>query len=151
MSSENINNNSQTVQKVKKDIKKKKFVNTSGQGPNAHVPQVIAKEFNWGAFLGNWIWGLFNKTYITLLILVAALIPIVNFIAPLALAIWFGIKGNTWAWQNKRFNDIRSFNQYQRKLTTIFLVLYIISIVISLIIFISAGAAMFSLMSSPQM
>ena len=23
-------------------------------------------KFNWGAFFGTWIWGLFNKTYITL-------------------------------------------------------------------------------------
>ncbi|MBR6126586.1 hypothetical protein IKQ21_02780 [bacterium] len=89
--------------------------NNSGQGPNTPVPDVVAKRFNWGACLLNWIWGLGNKTYITLLIFLVSAIPIINFIAPLVMIIWFGIKGNTWAWQNKRFQSVEHFHAYQKK------------------------------------
>ena len=35
----------------------------------------IKNKFNWGAFLLNWIWGIGNKTYITLIIVPISLIP----------------------------------------------------------------------------
>ena len=35
-------------------------------------PQEL-KRFNWGAFFGTWIWGLVNKSYITLLQLILGL------------------------------------------------------------------------------
>ena len=94
------------------------FINNSGQGENIEVPENVSDKFNWGAFLLTWIWGLGNKTYITLLIIVLAFIPFVNLvsgIAQLALSIWFGIKGNEWAWQNKKFASIEAFHEYQKK------------------------------------
>lgn len=114
--------------------------NSSGMGERTIVPEEIAKEFNWGAFLGTWIWGLGNKTYITLLVFVAGLIPFVGFIANFALAIWFGVKGNEWAWRNKRFDSINHFNQYQRMWAVISIaisVLYFIIIAFTLIFFVS--------------
>jgi len=33
----------------------------------------------------------------------------------LILCIWFGIKGNTWAWQNKRYESINAFHEDQRR------------------------------------
>lgn len=97
------------------------IVNNSGQGENVIAPEIVANKFNWGAFCLTWIWGLGNNTYITLLILptiIAAFIPLVNLIAgivQLGLAIWFGTKGNEWAWKNKKFVSIEAFHSYQRK------------------------------------
>ena len=91
--------------------------NNSGQGTNTPVPDVVAKHFNWGAFLLSWIWGIGNKTYITLLSFVAGFIPFVGALVVLGMQIWFGIKGNTWAWQNKRFQSVEHFHENQKKWT----------------------------------
>jgi hypothetical protein len=79
--------------------------NSSGQGAAAIIPPEI-RGWNWGAFLWNWIWGLGNGTYIALL----ALIPFVNIV----MAIVLGIKGNEWAWQNKKWASIEEFKKAQR-------------------------------------
>ena len=47
--------------------------NTSGQGKESVLPDEL-KGWNWGAFLLNWIWGLFNRTYIALLMLIPSLV-----------------------------------------------------------------------------
>ena len=94
------------------------YENTSGQGRNAFVPPEVAKKFNWGAFLLSWIWGLFNKTYITLVVIVISIIPIIGTIIAFLFCIWFGIKGNEWAWQNKSFDNINAFHNTQRKWAT---------------------------------
>ncbi len=67
-------------------------------------------KYNWGAFLGTWIWGLFNKTPITLLVL------------PLLLTTgWFpfmllcGLKGNEWAFNNdnEKYTSVEDFHERQ--------------------------------------
>ena len=35
------------------------------------LPRDELKEFNWGAYFGTWLWGLFNKSYKTLWIIVS--------------------------------------------------------------------------------
>jgi len=82
------------------------MANTSGQGKQATIPEEI-KGWSWGAFLWNWIWGLFNGTYIALL----SLIPYAGII----MAIILGIKGNEWAWRNKRWDNVEHFKRVQRK------------------------------------
>lgn len=120
------------------------FVNNSGQGKEIEIPKQV-KRFNWGAFFFTWIWGLFNKSYLTLILLavniiiflvgfifgilaefsgdksIAGLIYIIimflNLITNLgclALCIWFGIKGNEWAWQNKKWDSLKHFHDVQR-------------------------------------
>lgn len=92
--------------------------NNSGKGGDYPVLDIIKDKFNWGAFLLSWIWGIGNKTYITLIMLVAWLlgfIPFVGALLVLGIHIWFGIKGNEWAWQNKRFPSIKAFHEYQKK------------------------------------
>ena len=79
--------------------------NTSGQGKNAVVPPEIDK-WNWGAFMMNIIWGLGNKTYISLL----CLLPIANVVMPFIL----GAKGSRWAWQNKKWDSVEHFQRVQR-------------------------------------
>ena len=111
--------------------------NNSGQGPNTPVPDIVARKFNWGAFLLSWIWGLGNKTYITLIIfatILVAWIPIIGWLISLGICIWFGTKGNEWAWQNKRFQSIEHFHEYQKKWAIAGIVLYLVSIIIGIII-----------------
>lgn len=87
-------------------------------------------KFNWGAFLGTWIWGLFNKTPITLLML------------PLCLtSAWFpfmlicGLKGNEWAYENnQKYSDMDNFHKVQEKQATIWAIFTPFLIVISFII-----------------
>lgn len=125
------------------------FVNNSGQGPNVTVPEEVADKFNWGAFLLSWIWGLGNKTYITLVMLatvVLAFIPIVNFVSgmvQLGLAIWFGIKGNEWAWQNKKFESVEAFHAYQKKWVVAGIILLAVCAILAILaIFLIMAVAM---------
>ena len=67
------------------------------------IPAEIKNKFNWGAFFLGWLWGLFNKSYITLLQIPIAFIPIIGPIINIGLAVWFGKKGNEWALKNKHF------------------------------------------------
>lgn len=80
--------------------------NTSGQGKQAVIPSEL-KGWNWGAFLLNWVWGIFNKTYLALLVFV----PLIGMFMPFVL----GFKGNTWAWRNKNWESIEHFRMVQRK------------------------------------
>ncbi len=91
-------------------VQKKPFVNNSGQN-SKKVPRIIKEKFNWGACLLNWIWGINNRVFITLWIIPASFIPIL----PIVLIIWFGFKGNEWAWQKKRFQGVKQFHEYQKK------------------------------------
>jgi len=79
--------------------------NTSGQGKTAELPDGI-QGWSWGAFFLNWIWGLGNRTYLSLF----CLIPYVGLI----MAIVLGFKGREWAWRNKEWDDIDHFNRVQR-------------------------------------
>lgn len=63
-------------------------------------------KWNWGAFILTWIWGIGNKTYISLLMFV----PIINWIIPFIL----GFKGYTWAYYNGDWKDRESFFKNQR-------------------------------------
>ncbi len=115
--------------------KHKKILNTSGQGKNAIVPKSVANRFNWGAFFFGWIWGIFNKVWITAIDFVLWIITIVlsnqhspqqlfssNFIIlnilgiiGFGLHIWFGIKGNAWAWQNKKWKNPEHLHKIQKR------------------------------------
>jgi len=78
--------------------------NTSGQGKLASVPREI-QGWNWGAFLLNWLWSVDNRVWIGLL----CLIPYVGIIMNIVL----GVKGNEWAWQNKKWESIEHFKRTQ--------------------------------------
>jgi hypothetical protein len=55
----------------------------------------------------NFIWAIGNKTWIGLL----ALIPYVNIVVIIIL----GIKGRQWAWQKKRWDSVKHFQEVQKK------------------------------------
>ncbi|TYC49878.1 ribonuclease G [Weissella muntiaci] len=71
---------------------------------NKNTPAEI-KGWNWGAFMFNWFWGVGNKTYLPLLVL----IPIFN----LFWVFVVGFKGNEWAWQSGNYDDIKTFKAVQ--------------------------------------
>ena len=113
------------------------LANNSGQGKDSPVLDIVSKRFNWGAFFLSWIWGLRNRSYITLLMFPAAIltmIPVIGFFVPLALDIWFGIKGNTWAWQNKQWRSVEHFHEVQKKWAIGGLIAFIAWIVLSVLI-----------------
>lgn len=76
---------------------------------SSQLPNDELKRFNWGAFWGTWIWGLFNKTPITLL-----MIPLMFTPASLTFMIICGIKGNEWAFKNTKALDGESFHKGQK-------------------------------------
>lgn len=102
--------------------------NTSGQGERSIVPNEI-KGWSWGAFLLEWIWGVSNSVWISLL----ALIPVMN----LLVCIVLGIFGNEWAWRYKKWDSIESFKKTQRKWAIAGFIVVGIFIIISTLVFIS--------------
>ena len=112
--------------------------NTSGTGEAAVVPEEIIKKFNWGAFLLTWIWGLGNKTYLPLIIIPVSFVPFLGSIINFGLSIWFGMKGNEWAWRNKRFISEEDFHSYQKLWTTIGIIWLLLMSVVGIIVAILA-------------
>ena len=118
--------------------------NNSGMGKDTNLPQEV-KHFNWGGFFLTWIWGAFNASYLTFISLAFGIITWIIgvilwfvslmgmasndfngfiiyfvystlvFIGGIALRVWFGVRGNQWAWQNKKWNSTEHFNRVQKQ------------------------------------
>ena len=116
------------------------FINTSGNGQAAVLPEEL-KGYNWGALLLSWIWGIGNKAYITLLSFLVAFIPFIGCLAALGMNIWFGFKGNEWAWQNKHFESVEHFKSNQKKWTIAGIIVTIVSIIVWIFFAMIIGAA----------
>lgn len=101
--------------------------NTSGQGASAIVPPEI-KGWSWAAFLMNWIWTIGMQTWIGLI----ALVPIPGL--GLVMSIMLGMKGNEWAWQNRRWESVEQFKKVQRIWTRWGVGLAIASVVIGMVV-----------------
>ena len=99
--------------------------NTSGQGELATVPEEV-KGWSWGAFVLTWIWGIFNSVWIALL----CFIPFFS----LVWAIVLGVKGNEWAWRNKKWDSIEHFKSTQRPWNIAGIVLFAISMVALIVV-----------------
>ena len=106
--------------------------NSMQEGRNAHLgtPPNI-NSFSWGGFVFNWIWGVCNGVYWSL---VTIILGIASFFAPmlaadpeeglmvsglisigsLIISIVLGVKGNRMAWKSKRFNSIDHFVTVQK-------------------------------------
>jgi hypothetical protein len=100
--------------------------NTSGQGKGAVIPPEV-RGWSWGAFLMNWIWGMGNSVWIALL----------TFILGPIMAIVLGIKGNEWAWRNKKWKSVEKFKKTQRAWSGAGIGLTCLSIVLAVIIVIN--------------
>ena len=103
--------------------------NTSGLGELATVPEEV-KGWNWGAFVLTWIWGIFNSVWIALL----CFIPFFS----LVWAIVLGVKGNEWAWRNKKWDSIEHFKSTQRSWNIAGIIVFAISIVAGVVAIIVA-------------
>jgi hypothetical protein len=79
--------------------------NNSGGGSSV-VPPAGVKGWSWGALIWNWVWSIFNKTWLGLL----ALVPYVGVVV----ALYLGFKGRELAWKNKRWDSLEHFNRVQR-------------------------------------
>lgn len=97
-------------------------------------------KFNWGAFLGTWIWGLFNKA------------PKTIFMLPLLLTTgWFpfmficGIRGNEWAVKQDKTEDLENFHKKQKTQATIWAIIAPILLVVGFFAMtITSGVAVYN-------
>lgn len=107
----------------------------------ANFPYDFRKDFNWGAFFGTWIWGLINKSYKTLWILLLGWTPIGFYYQLLC-----GLKGNEWAYKNRKWKSDEEFKRSQENQTIGFVVLtvFVIPIIAFLVIFAMVFAFVFS-------
>ena len=85
----------------------------SGKTNNNDIIPVEIKKWNWGAFIFTWIWGIGNRLYWTLLILLLGSIPKVGLILVFVARIIFGIKGSEWAWKAKTWDSVEHFLRVQ--------------------------------------
>lgn len=87
----------------------------SGESPKNEVV-----KFNWGAFLGTWIWGLMNKSFVTLWML-----PLLFTAGWAPFMLICGLRGNEWAYQKNegKYTDVASFHKAQLKQSILLFVL----------------------------
>ena len=101
-----------------------------GGAENTVVPDGV-KGWSWGAFLLNWIWAIFNRTWIGLLALLIPFVggfllailgfeqhriwPLLLGVVAFAFTILLGFKGREWAWRNKKWDSVEHFNRVQRR------------------------------------
>ncbi len=102
------------------------------------LPYDFRKDFNWGAFFGTWIWGIINKSYHTFWIWVLSCTP-----AGFYYQLLCGLKGNEWAYKNRKWNSDSEFKTSQEKQTIAFVVLSLI--VMPLLIFVLTMAIVFAI------
>ncbi len=97
--------------------------NTSGQGPTAVVPPEL-QGWCWGGFLLNWIWAAVHKAWLGFAL---------SFFLGIIGAIFCGVKGNEWAWQNNRYESVAHFREIQAKWTKWGVIILIASCLLSII------------------
>lgn len=84
-------------------------------------PYDYRKEFNWGAYFGTWLWGLWNKSYKTLWILLLGITP-----WGALYSLYLGMKGNEWSAKNRNWQNIEEFNKSQETQTIVFVLLNVL-------------------------
>lgn len=91
------------------------------------------RKFNWGAFAFSWLWGacngIFHKCFVVFVLFVIALFW-TNRILVLILigyAVYFGINGNRWVYNEKRITDVPKFIKGQRNWAAAFVIILCLS------------------------
>lgn len=115
-------------------------------------------KWNWGAFYFGWIWGVFNKVYISLLqLLISALsfaVTIIGLgiISPflglinIGISIWLGVKGSRMAWDNGAYRNLEHFRSSRHNWNVAAAICFgvcVFIIVISLVLFIDVLSRFF--------
>ena len=94
-------------------------------------------KFNWGAFWGTWIWGIFNKAWKTLY-----MIPLLLTAAWFPFMVMCGIKGNEWAYKKNNKKSLEEFHKTQLvQSVTFFFAAPLVSFALIFILFLSAAMA----------
>ena len=65
------------------------------------------RGWNWGAFLLGWLWAFAHRVWVPGIL---GLVPGLNF----AMMPVFGLKGNEWAWRNRKWSSVSEFQQSER-------------------------------------
>ncbi len=105
--------------------------NDSGMGKMAVLPPEL-RGLNWGALWLNGVWAMYHFAFfrpllripflgrrIAVMIALAPLmlmaaVPILGPLLAIAAMVVLGVKGNEWAWQNRRFAGIEQFKATQK-------------------------------------
>ena len=121
------------------------------------------KNFNWGAAVFNFFWGIFNGTFlrcissfmVAIVLVGVVLLTVENkFASIIVYAIYFiyiGVKGNTWSWEECQWNDIKHFAKIQNRWNwaglIFFGLFFIIPMVSFMFMYLIAGEAIFKSIS----
>jgi hypothetical protein len=105
--------------------------NSGTDGPPP--PEVEVMGWSWGGFGLNWIWGIGNRVWISLL----GLIPCVGLIV----AIYLGISGHKLAWQKRRFESLQQFQETMKAWNLWGLIIFLVSLAVNVVSFIVQMAA----------
>ena len=110
----------------------KYYLNDSGTGAGAVLP-IELRGLNWGAFFIFFWWSIFNRSYVGLLTLI---FPFMAFVLL--------VKGNEWAWQNRRFESVEEFKAVQKAWAAWGVTFFIIGLIATFIFYIAFFALMYS-------
>lgn len=125
LTNKNSNREPLTEEEVEPQEKSINKPNESCTNNEQDIPNEI-KIWNWGAFWANWLWGIPNKSYQTFWVFV----PFFGFIWMIVC----GLKGNEWAWKNKKWSSIEEFEKSQYKWALVTNIIATITILISVIL-----------------
>jgi hypothetical protein len=118
--------------------------NDSGTGPTAVLPAEL-QGFNWGACLLTWIWSIGMQFWLGLISLPVGLavgsIPFIGFFLNIGIMVFFGMKGNEWAWQNRKWDSAEQFRATQRVWAIWGVCLFVVIVLLTVIAFALLGAA----------
>lgn len=102
---------------------------------NFEIDNKELQKFNWGAFVLGWIWGLYNKTYITLIQLPLLFIPKIGPLLTLICSIWFGFKGNLWTYNNVKYANLEEYKKRQKQFAIASSILILANITMLMLIY----------------
>jgi len=81
-------------------------MNDADKANSTIIPDGV-KGWSWAAFLYSPLWGVFNRVWWGLLVV----IPFVGFFV----ALWLGFKGKEMAWSSRKWESVAHFQRVQRK------------------------------------
>ena len=116
----------------------------------AELPEGV-RGWNWGAFLLGFIWALGNRVwsvaalwigllitnYLVLLKVQDSLVNTVDIVFTVifgVISIVLGVKGNEWAWHDRKWDSVERFRKTQRNWTKWGVIIAIGSLVIGLVL-----------------
>ena len=112
-------------------------------------------KWSWGAFFLGGIWGVFNGCWwillVNILLGLSSLLPIVGIGIPFlsfGFAIYCGVKGTEWAWNNKAWNSVQDFESTQNTWDKVSIGLFIVSIILSILFCVIFFAGMLSFLGN---